>query len=142
MFVKNKIVSCVDAVNICLTKSFSRVAIPVIPLPPRLWLLYVSIGILLIYPKCVNATTHCSSFIKSSTSISPSAATILVFLSSPNFSLISSNSSLIISKTNFSLANIALKCSINSINCLYSSSIFSRCNPDNVFNLISSIACA
>ena len=134
--------SCVDAVNICFTKSSSRVAIPVIPFPPLLWLLYVSIGILLIYPKCVKATTHCSSLIKSSKSISPSAATIFVFLSSPNLSLISINSSLIISKTNFSLAKTALKCSINSINCLYSSSIFSRCKPDKVFNLMSKIAWA
>ena len=54
------------------------------------------IGILLIYPKCVNATTVFSSFIKSSMFISPSAATIFVFLSSPNFSYTSSNSSLII----------------------------------------------
>ena len=48
LLLKNKIVSCVDAVNICLTKSPSLVVIPVIPFPPLLWLLYVSIGILLI----------------------------------------------------------------------------------------------
>ena len=139
---KNRITSCVDAVKICFTKSSSLVAIPVIPFPPLLWLLYVSIGILLIYPKCVKVTTVCSSFIKSSISISPSAATIFVFLSSPNLSFTSSNSSFMMSYTNLSLFKIALKCSINSINCLYSSSIFSRCNPDNVFNLMSSIACA
>ena len=142
LLLKNKIVSCVDAVNICFTKSSSLVEIPVIPLPPLFWLLYVSIGILLIYPKCVRATTVCSSLIKSSTFISPSAATIFVFLSSPYFCLISSSSSLIISNTNCSLANISLKWAINFINSLYSSSIFSRCKPDNVFNLISRIACA
>ena len=96
LLLKNNIVSCVEAVNISFTKSSSLVDIPVMPLPPRFWLLYVSIGILLIYPKCVNAITLCSSFIKSSTSISPSAAIIFVFLSSPNFSFTSISSSLII----------------------------------------------
>ena len=48
LLLKNNIVSCVEAVKICLTKSSSLVAIPIIPFPPLLWLLYVSIGILLI----------------------------------------------------------------------------------------------
>ena len=48
---KNNIKSCVEAVNICFTKSSSLVAIPVIPFPPLFWLLYVSTGILFIYPK-------------------------------------------------------------------------------------------
>ena len=113
---------------------------PVIPFPPLRWLLYVSAGILLIYPKCVKATIVCSSFIKSSSSISPSAGFILVNLSSPNLVLTSSRSSLIMSYTSCSLFKISLRCAINSINCLYSSSIFSLCKPDNVFNLISSIA--
>ena len=36
---KNNIKSCVEAVNICFTKSSSLVAIPVIPFPPLFWLL-------------------------------------------------------------------------------------------------------
>ena len=142
LFVKNKIISCVDALNICFTKSSSRVVNPEIPLPPRLWLLYVSTGILLIYPKCVNVIIEFSSSIKSSSSNSPSALTIFVNLSSPYFSIISSDSSLIKLNTNFSSAKIALKCSINFNKFWYSSSIFSLCNPDKVFNLISKIDCA
>ena len=46
------------------------------------------------------------------------------------------------SKTNLSLFKISLKCAINFINSLYSSSIFSLCNPESVFNLISNIAWA
>lgn len=34
LLLKNNIISCVDAVNICFTKSSSLVAIPVIPFPP------------------------------------------------------------------------------------------------------------
>ena len=41
----------IEAENICFTKSSSLVVIPVMPFPPLLWLLYVSTGILLIYPK-------------------------------------------------------------------------------------------
>ena len=67
----------------------------------------------MIYPKCVKAITVCSSLIKSSISISPSAAIIFVFLSSPNFSLISNNSSLIIPYTNVSLDKISLKYGIS-----------------------------
>ena len=43
---------------------------------------------------------------------------------------------------NHHLDKISLKCAISFINSLYSSSIFSLCNPDNVFNLISRIDCA
>ena len=51
LLLKNNIISCVDAVNICFTKSSSLVAMPVIPFPPLFWLLYVSTGILFMYPK-------------------------------------------------------------------------------------------
>ena len=142
LFVKNKIISCVEALKICFAKSSSLVVIPIIPFPPLFWLLYVSIGTLLIYPKCVKDIIVCSSFIRSSSANSPLFDTILVFLSSPYFSIISRDSSFIISYTKFSLAKISLKWFINSINCLYSSSIFSRCKPDSVFNLMSRIACA
>ena len=37
---------------------------------------------------------------------------------------------------------MSLKCAISCINSLYSFSIFSLCNPDSVFNLISRIDCA
>ena len=134
--------SCEDAVNISFTKSWSLVVIPVIPFPPLLWLLNVSIGALLIYPNLVRAITTCSSFIKSSNSMSPSAATIFVFLSSPNFFFISNNSSFMMSYTNLSLANISFKWAINFINSAYSSSSFSLCNPDKRFNCISKMACA
>ena len=63
----------------------------------------MSIGILFIYPKCVKATTVCSSFTKSSALNSPAAGTIFVNLSSPYFSFISNNSSLIMSYTNVAL---------------------------------------
>ena len=47
LFVKNNKISCVDALNICFTKSSSLVEIPIIPFPPLFWLLYVSVGTLL-----------------------------------------------------------------------------------------------
>ena len=74
--------------------------------------------------------------------MSPSAATIFVFLSSPNLSFISSNSSLMMLYTKWSLARISFSLAISFINSLYSSSIFSLCNPDKRFNCMSKIACA
>jgi hypothetical protein len=66
----------------------------------------------------------------------------LVLLSSPNFSLISSNSSIIIEITLSGLAKISFKSAINNNFSFNSSSIFCLSSQASLFNFISKMASA
>ena len=122
-------------------KSSSIVCIPLIPFPPRFWLLKLSTDILLMYPRLVMAITVSSSEIRSSTDIS-SSKPIFVRLSSPYFSEITRISFLITLNNLFSSARIARNSAIFASSSLYSFSSFSRSRPVRARRRMSTIACA
>ena len=122
-------------------KSSSMVCIPLIPFPPRFWLLKLSTDILLMYPRLVMAITVSSSEIRSSTDIS-SSKPIFVRLSSPYFSEITRISFLITPNNLFSSARIARNSAILASSSLYSFSSFSRSRPVRARRRMSTIACA
>ena len=80
--------------------------------------------------------------IRSSKTISSSASSMRVRRASPNFSLISSISFLMISLTLFISARIALYSVIAASSCASLSSIFLRSKPDRRPNVMETIACA
>ena len=87
-------------------------------------------------------TTTLSFAIISSMLISPSACVICVRLSSPNFSLISVSSSLMIVFCLSGLAKISFKSAISNCNSSYSVLTFSLSRPVSFCSLISKIALA
>ena len=123
-------------------QSSSSFVIPLMPRPPRFWLLKLSMVIRLIYPSWVIAMTVFSRLIRSSTVISSSSTPRDVFLSSPYLSRISLISSRITPRSSFSSARIAFNSPIRFISSLYSFSIFSLSRPVKALRRISTMAWA
>ena len=115
---------------------------PLIPLPPRFWLLKVSLLIRLIYPSFVMVMTTSSFGIRSSMEMSYSSNPMEVLLSSPYFSEMTRISFRITPRRSFLSARIALYSAIFFMSSSYSASSFSLSSPVRALKRMSTIACA
>ena len=115
---------------------------PLIPFPPRCWLLKLSVPMRLMYPTFVMVIMVLVSGIRSSMDISNSSYPICVFRSSPYFSAMARISVRITVRSFFSSASMDFSSVISAINSLYSFSSFSLSRPVRAFRRISTIACA
>ena len=123
-------------------KSWSRVLAALAPTPPRFCFLYSVNAVRLMYPAWEIVMTTSESGIISSMLTSPPEYSISVLRSSPNLSLTSSSSSLMIDIRNALSFKMLFKYSIVFINSSYSALILSRSRPVSFWRRMSKIALA